>query len=185
MRSKSVVQSNLWVLLRQVPSKEVSLVLIIVHRSSFGLSLRKISLKNAEIETAEASEDSILNKHLDVALSRRTEDIEANEVDVSYSIFEWEDNSTCATWNLVSNSCYQELKSIGETGLLFQAFEPKIISNHLIPEYKDTPFFLKIVDDMEIIDLQTILTTLNNIPAIITSYAVDSLKLKHKDHLIF
>lgn len=36
-----------------------------VYRSSFGLSLRKISLKNAEIETTEASEDSILNRHLD------------------------------------------------------------------------------------------------------------------------
>jgi len=36
-----------------------------IYKASFGLSLKKFSLKNAEIETSEPSEDSILNRHLD------------------------------------------------------------------------------------------------------------------------
>jgi predicted transcriptional regulator len=35
------------------------------YKSSFSLSLKKLSLKNAEIETGDISEDSILNRHLD------------------------------------------------------------------------------------------------------------------------
>ena len=36
-----------------------------IYKASFGLSLKKFSLKNAEIETSELSENSILNRHLD------------------------------------------------------------------------------------------------------------------------
>lgn len=36
-----------------------------VYKASFGLTLQKFSLKNAEIETGEPSEKSILNRHLD------------------------------------------------------------------------------------------------------------------------
>lgn len=36
-----------------------------IHKSSFSLSFKKISLANAEIETENLSEDSILNRHLD------------------------------------------------------------------------------------------------------------------------
>lgn len=36
-----------------------------IYKASFGVSLKKFSLKNAEIETGELSENSILNRHLD------------------------------------------------------------------------------------------------------------------------
>jgi hypothetical protein len=36
-----------------------------IYKASFGISLKKISLTNAEIETGETSENSILNRHLD------------------------------------------------------------------------------------------------------------------------
>jgi len=36
-----------------------------IHKSSFGMSLKKISFKNAEIETGDVPETSILNRHLD------------------------------------------------------------------------------------------------------------------------
>jgi len=36
-----------------------------IYKASFGLSLKKFSLKNAEIETGELPENSILNRHLD------------------------------------------------------------------------------------------------------------------------
>jgi len=45
----------------------IILVIIIanVYKSSFGLSLKKFSLKNMEIEQGDISENSILNRHLD------------------------------------------------------------------------------------------------------------------------
>ena len=36
-----------------------------IYKATFGMSLKKISLKDAEIETAEISEKSILNRHID------------------------------------------------------------------------------------------------------------------------
>jgi len=36
-----------------------------IYQASFGLSLNKVSLKNAEIEVGDHSENSILNRHLD------------------------------------------------------------------------------------------------------------------------
>lgn len=36
-----------------------------MYKATFGISLKKVSLMNAEIETGEASENSILNRHLD------------------------------------------------------------------------------------------------------------------------
>jgi len=36
-----------------------------IYKASFGISLKKISLKNAEIEAGDPSENSILNRHLD------------------------------------------------------------------------------------------------------------------------
>jgi len=46
----------------------LSILVIIIasaYKSSFGLSLKKFSLKNMEIEQGEVSENSILNRHLD------------------------------------------------------------------------------------------------------------------------
>lgn len=42
-----------------------ALIISEIYKATFGISLKKISLKNAEIETASQSEDSILNRHLD------------------------------------------------------------------------------------------------------------------------
>jgi len=36
-----------------------------IHKSSFGISFKKLSLKNAEIEATDTPENSILNRHLD------------------------------------------------------------------------------------------------------------------------
>lgn len=41
------------------------LIISDVYKASFGISIKKISLKNAEFETAESSDNSILNRHVD------------------------------------------------------------------------------------------------------------------------
>ena len=47
--------------------RDVTPVILIsdAYKALFGLSLKKISLTNAEIETGESPENSILNRHLD------------------------------------------------------------------------------------------------------------------------
>ncbi|WP_446010082.1 YobI family P-loop NTPase [Candidatus Electrothrix sp.] len=67
---------NEWVILESYSSCWWNLILAFVislpiillsdfYKASFGLSLKKFSLKNAEIETADIPDDSILNRHLD------------------------------------------------------------------------------------------------------------------------
>jgi hypothetical protein len=54
-----------WILLLAFVVALPVVIISDIHKASFGLSLKKFSLKNAEIETSEHSENSILNRHLD------------------------------------------------------------------------------------------------------------------------
>ncbi|MGZ5608262.1 MAG: YobI family P-loop NTPase [Methylobacter sp.] len=54
-----------WVLLVDIAISLPVILISDLHKASFGISLKKISLINAEIETGECSENSILNHHLD------------------------------------------------------------------------------------------------------------------------
>lgn len=54
-----------WVLLVDFAISLPVILISDLYKASFGISLKKISLTNAEIETGECSENSILNHHLD------------------------------------------------------------------------------------------------------------------------
>ena len=66
----------------------------------------------------------------------------------------------------------------------FLDFESKIIQN-LISEFKNVDFFIKISNEVQDVNEKAILKTLQTISQIITSYTVNPLKIKSKDHLIF
>lgn len=42
-----------------------ALIISDIYKATFGISIKKVSLKNAEFETAESSDNSILNRHVD------------------------------------------------------------------------------------------------------------------------
>jgi len=127
----------------------------------------------------------LLNKNLDLNLTRKEEDLDFKYLESSYSLFEWNNEAQYVTWNLVSNVCKREEDSLYSTGTLFDTREKVLKTFHLISEYKKVDYFIKISDEIQTVNEKLILNKLQTIPQIITSYAVDPLKLKSKDHLIF
>lgn len=127
----------------------------------------------------------LLNKTLNLNLKRKAEDLDFEYLKASYSIFEWSNEAQYVTWNLISNVCKKEEAGLYSTGTLFDTNEKVLKTFHLIPEYKKVDYFLKISEEILNVDEKSILNQLQVIPQIITSYAVNPLKIKSKDHLIF
>ncbi|EPR72461.1 hypothetical protein ADIWIN_2631 [Winogradskyella psychrotolerans RS-3] len=127
----------------------------------------------------------LLNKHLELKLERKDADIDFKYLESSYSIFEWDNETEYVMWNLISNVCKKEEDSLHSTGTLFNDTEKVLKTFHLIPEFKKVDYFIKISDEIQNVDENRILNKLKAIPQIITSYTVDPLKIRSKDHLIF
>ncbi|WP_405574319.1 IPExxxVDY family protein [Winogradskyella sp. Asnod2-B02-A] len=127
----------------------------------------------------------VLNKHLGLKLERKEKDIDFKYLESSYSIFEWDNETEYILWNLISNVCKKEQDSLSSTGTLFNESEKILKTFNLISEYKKVDYFIKISDEIQNVDEKVILNKLKTIPQIITSYTVDPLKIKSKDHLIF
>jgi hypothetical protein len=127
----------------------------------------------------------LLNKSLGLNLKRKAEDLDFEYLKASYSIFEWNNETQYVTWNLISNVCKKEEDGLYSTGTLFETNEKVLKTFHLIPEYKKVDYFLKISEEILNVNEKLILSRLQDIPQIITSYTVNPLKIKSKDHLIF
>ena len=127
----------------------------------------------------------LLNKNLGLNLKRKAEDLDFKYLKSSYSIFEWENALEYIRWNLISNVCKKEEDSLYSTGTLFENNEKVLKTFNLISEYSKVDYFIKISEEIQNVNEKLILYKLQNIPQIITSYTVDPLKIKSKDHLIF
>jgi hypothetical protein len=127
----------------------------------------------------------LLNKNLDLKLERNQKDLDFEYLTSSYSFFEWNNTSQYVTWNLVSNVCKREEVSLYSTGTLFASSEKVIRTFHLIPELSKVDYFIKISNEIKNVQEKFILNKLQRIPQVITSYTVNPLKIKSKDHLIF
>ncbi|WP_179337378.1 IPExxxVDY family protein [Winogradskyella ludwigii] len=127
----------------------------------------------------------LLNKYLGLKFKRKDHDIDFKYLESSYSIFEWDNESEYVLWNLISNVCKKEQDSLYSTGTLFSDNQKVLTTFNLISEYKNVDYFLKISEEIQNVDEKLILNKLKAIPQIITSYTVDPLKIKSKDHLIF
>ena len=127
----------------------------------------------------------LLNKNLDLNLKRKAEDLDFKYLKSSYSIFEWDNEMEYVRWNLISNVCKKEEESLYSAGTLFQTNEKVLKTFNLISEYKKVDYFIKISEEIQNVNDKLILHKLQSIPQIITSYTVDPLKIKSKDHLIF
>lgn len=127
----------------------------------------------------------LLNKHLGIKLERKEKDIDFKYLESSYSIFEWDNETEYVLWNLISNVCKKEEDSLSSSGTLFDSPEKILKTFNLISEFRKVDFFLKISDEIQIVNEKLILNKLQAIPQIITSYTVNPLQIKSKDHLIF
>ncbi|SHI73399.1 IPExxxVDY family protein [Algibacter luteus] len=127
----------------------------------------------------------LLNNHLGITLARKASDLDYNNGQVSYSIFEWEDQKQLVTWSLVSNICKTEEFQKTDYKSLFDNQENITKTFQLVPEYKTVNYFLKIDSEISFSKEKYIIDSILKLPQIATAYSVDSNTLKSKENLIF
>lgn len=128
----------------------------------------------------------LLNKALNLKLTRQDYDIDNNNLQANFSIFEWEDNAQFKTWNLVSNTCKVVTSQI-ESNLnsLFNTIETQTKTHHLVPEFGKANYLLKIENECQTNNEKLIVEKILKIDQVITAYNIASESLKSKDQLIF
>ena len=130
----------------------------------------------------------LLNKALSLRLHRKKVDLDYsdNGLEITFPLFEFEDEMQYTTYHLVANCCKSKVAMLQSSGGLFgNTPETKTVTTHLIPEYGKVDFFLKISSDFEAIPLRSLTTSMNEIPQIISTYTVETQDLKSKHNLIF
>ena len=127
----------------------------------------------------------LLNQHLNVNLVRMPQDLDYKYFAASYSIYQWIDKHNLTTWNLISNVCKKEEDSLQSSGSLFNNEQTVLKTYHLLPEFKNVDYFIKITTDDGEVDDSDVLEGLQSIPQLITSYSIDAESIKSKDNLIF
>jgi hypothetical protein len=127
----------------------------------------------------------LLNKQLNLKLARKSQDIDYKYFAAAYSIYEWENSEYGTTWNLVSNICKREEDSLQSSGSLFNSGNTVLKTYHLLPEYKNVDYLIKISNEDSYFNEKTTLQKLQAIPQIVTSYTIDIDSIKSKDNLIF
>lgn len=121
-----------------------------------------------------------INKYLKCSFKRRKQNLVFSNT-LSLPVFEWKDTMNDRYWTLMPNSGHAE-EANDNSG--FFADVTSLTKKHLIPEYKNVDYFIKLEqEDLESED--DILKSIISIPKIITAYTVDADALKSKNNLIF
>lgn len=124
----------------------------------------------------------VLNTHLHTKF-RKLPDIDFHNNTTSFTLYQWEDQKRDTVWNLVSNISGTATVELKNNTTLFSKDSTASVS-YLIPERKQTDFFLKIDGEIQEKEITTILNKINKIPQIITIYRVEPDQLKSKQNLI-
>lgn len=127
----------------------------------------------------------LLNKHLDIRLARKDQDLDYNYFAASFPIYEWENSSLYTTWNLVSNICVKQEEGLQSSGSLFQERSQITKTYQLLPELNKVDYLMKISNENQNYNERLILDKIQSIPQVITTYSIDIYKIKSKDNLIF
>jgi len=129
----------------------------------------------------------ILNKSLGLRLQRRDVDLEFSNkgLEITFSLFEYEDSIQYTTYNLVANKCKSEIANVQSSSGLFSSELPETVVTYLLPEHKRADYFLKIYSDFEIIPMRKLVFEINQIKQVISAYTIDAEELKSKSNLIF
>jgi len=121
-----------------------------------------------------------LNRCLKTRFARLRTDLDIDN-GISFPIFEWKDTANDRYWTLISNISRKQEK--GEALNLFTN-EPPFTTYHLIPEFRDVDFFMKIEGE-QAANEDELIKELGGIPNLIAAYGIDPEKLKSRKYLIF
>ena len=126
-----------------------------------------------------------INQQLAISLSKNLDEItiQFKNQSVHFSRFTFLNQNNMMVWDLIQNKQETESKVESYTANLF---ENKKISNQvaLINELKKVDYFLKIEQDNQV-NISDIITRINNIDGVNTSYEMDVNAIKSKNNLIF
>ena len=105
-----------------------------------------------------------------------------SELIQDFDFYEFNDEKNQSLWNLVANKGVQEqADTLEEQSTLF--FEAKSNRVYLLPEYKKVDYLVKIEHNTH--NTQNLISKMNTIPQIITTFVIDVPTLKSKNNLIF
>jgi len=129
----------------------------------------------------------LLNKYLNLRFYRASEDLSVSfkELCAYFPIYHYEDKQKCLFYDLISNRNKSKSENIQTVDDLFGNMITTEINVRLIPELKKVDFLLRITEEGCVFSKTNTLAILNNIPQIVTAYAVDVEQLKTKENLIF
>ncbi len=126
-----------------------------------------------------------LNLVLKSNFKRRRRDLDISDR-VTIPIFEWKDDLHDRYWTFFTNKGVSR-DIVVENGLFRE--EPSYRNHHMLLEYREVDYFLKIEQDgsdsFRQAENEKITTRLLTISKVITAYTVETQKLKSKNNLIF
>ncbi|WP_121667247.1 IPExxxVDY family protein [Mesonia aquimarina] len=126
-----------------------------------------------------------LNKLLDIKLAREECDVDFNHKHgiAYYPLFSYFSKSLGCNYYLVANKYKIKREEIVLHDQLF--LEEEKITTHLLPEYKNVDYLLKVEDSTEMLSVKKLLLDINKIQQVVTAYEVDISTLKSNENLIF
>lgn len=126
----------------------------------------------------------LLNSNLHTKFTRSRFNLDFENKNASFPIFEFINEEKQLASYLISNKCVGNL-SVNTTTNLFSKDEFFSSTTYLIREKKNIDYFLKIEGEISTIELYRTIENLNKISQIVTSYHINPSKLNSKDFLIF
>ena len=124
----------------------------------------------------------ILNQKLETAFVKASYslDFENKNNNASFPIYEFVNSKFSHSWFLISNQYKEKIE-----GVSIGLFDANEITTYLIPEKRKVDFFLKLEGDFDYEYIVKVVSEINTINQVITSYTIDPNILKSKEFLIF
>lgn len=124
----------------------------------------------------------LLNQHLSTKFSRYKFNLDFENSNAEFPLFEYIDDTNYINYYLINNKHIEYNSIDSNVGLFGGNFSS---TSYLIQEKKNIDFFLKIEGCCQPKLIQQMIENLNAIDQIVTSYSIDPNNLKTKDYLIF
>lgn len=130
----------------------------------------------------------LLNKFIHLRLQRRRRDLDFSKegLEITFPLFDFEDENQYTTYHLVANKCKTvAAHTVASDGLFGGETTEEVITKYLLPEFKKVDFFLKISSEYDTTPIRKLLMQLNEINQVISAFIVEISEVKSRENLIF
>ncbi|MGV8946861.1 MAG: IPExxxVDY family protein [Lutibacter sp.] len=124
----------------------------------------------------------LLNNYLKIKLTRFKHNLDFKNSTAVFPLFEYKDEENYINYYLINNKYTELVDNQYKEGLFGGNYST---TSYLIPEKKKIDFLLKIESCNNEDFIQNLVSNLNKINQIITSYSIEPTTLKSKENLIF